>query len=198
MGSLRVMQDVQAPAAASKDTSIVAIEHHAIEQATTQPASSAMMQSSVGQRPLRKADKCALGRCRCRCHTQGAVCHRLWTFTYTPLSMILGDCDNPSCSKRKYAASFRVGLSQFGLNWAITAAIAIRSGRGGYSIDVSLRPQHVVPFDSEGFELLKRMVAENKVDQAISSFRTLYRRDPAMIHHVNPHGYGYIRVCLSI
>lgn len=196
MGSLRVLHDIQAQSTALNDTSIVEIGHDEDERTMIQSPSPATIQSRAGQRPLRNADRCALGRCPCRCHTQGSVYRHLWTFKYTPLSMILGDCNNPRCDGRKYNASFRVTLFQFGLNWAITAAIGMQSGRGGYSIHFSLRPQHIVPFDSEGFELLRDFRSLN-LDEGISNFRTLYHREPAMIHHVNPDGDGYIKVCLS-
>lgn len=197
MGSLRVLQDVQAQPTVLNDTGIVIIGTRDSDRTITQPPPSTTIQSSAGQRPPRKANRCALGRCQCRCHTQGTVHRQFWTFKYTPLSMILCNCDHPHCNVRKYTASFRVALLRFGLNWAITAAVGVQGGRGGYSIDVSLRPQHIVPNNSEGFRLLQDL-RRISLDEAISRFRALYRRDPAMIHHANPHGDGYIVVCASI
>lgn len=140
---------------------------------------------------------CSYKKCRCRCHTVGSSGGRFWGFQYTPLSMILADCDYPRCNARQYHVSFRIALSQFGLKWAVTATAAMRSGGGSYSLDLSLRPQHIVRFTSDGFLLLFNILQGLvSLDDGMEGFKALYKNDPSLIDHVNPAGRGYIEVRL--
>lgn len=145
--------------------------------------------------PSRRSRGCPYRKCRCRCHTEGSTGGRFWGFQYTPLSMILADCDNPRCDTRQYKVSFRVALSQFGLNWAVTASAVMQSGGGSYPLGVSLRPQHIVRFTSDGFLLLFNILQGlTSLDDGIASFKTLCKNDPSLVDHVNPAGRGYIEV----
>ena len=106
--------------------------------------------------------------------------------------MVLGDCDNPRCDRREYIYSFRMTLCQLGFPWAFTATLGIQSG---YSIGLVLRPQHIVRYTSPGFELLYKIHMEYiTLDEGISEFTELYRKDPSFIHQVDPAGQGYIQV----
>ncbi|KAK8094824.1 hypothetical protein PG997_001509 [Apiospora hydei] len=141
---------------------------------------------------------CLKRSCTCCCHRKGTVHRRFWAFKYTPLSMILGSCDNPTCDGRQYTYSFRVALSQLGFPWAVTAAIGIQSEATGYSIGLSLRPQHIVRYTSPGFEILYN-VSERFItlDEGISRFTEMYRKDPSFIHHIDPSGKGYLEKLIS-
>ena len=147
------------------------------------------------RKPLSSRSQACSSRCRCRCHTEGSAGGRFWGFQYTPLSMILADCDNARCNSRQYQISFRIALSQFGLKWAVTAAVGMRSGGGSYSLDISLRPQHIVRFTSDGFLLLFNILQGlTSLEDGIASFKALYKTDPSIVDHVNPAGRGYIEV----
>lgn len=109
--------------------------------------------------------------------------------------MILSDCDHPRCNARMYKVSFRIAFSQFGLKWAVTAAAEMRNGGGSYSLDVSLRPQHIVRFTSDGFLLLFNILQGLvSLEDGIAGFKALRESDPSIIDHVNPAGRGYIEV----
>ncbi|PVI05472.1 ankyrin [Periconia macrospinosa] len=141
-----------------------------------------------------KVSRCTERGCRCRCHTEGSVNGRFWSLKYTPLSMILGDCDSERCNGRHYKASFRIALSRFGLNWAAALAFNMQNEAGNYSFHFSLRPQHIVRFTSDGFLTLFNIRNHLiSLDDGISSLRKMYRDDPNMAHHVDPNGDGYIK-----
>ncbi|KAH7308657.1 hypothetical protein B0I35DRAFT_442370 [Stachybotrys elegans] len=148
--------------------------------------------------PSRRAKKCVMRSCPCRCHTEASLSSRFWALKYTPLSIVLGGCDEARCNSSTYTASFRIAFSQFGLKWAVIAALGVQRGNAGYSITTSLQPQHIVRFTSEGFVLLHKIVQGFiNLDDGISSFRALYRRDPGLIYHVNPEGRGYIEMLVG-
>ncbi|KAK8039489.1 hypothetical protein PG993_007900 [Apiospora rasikravindrae] len=147
---------------------------------------------------VRSRQSCLKRCCSCCCHRKGTVRHRFWAFRYTPLSMILGDCDNPTCDGRQYMYTFRVALTQLGFPWAVTAAIGIQSEATGYSIGLSLRPQHIVRYTSPGFELIYSIQQDCiTLDEATTKFTEMYRKDPSFIHHVDPAGKGYIETLIS-
>ncbi|KAK7947960.1 uncharacterized protein PG986_008846 [Apiospora aurea] len=146
----------------------------------------------------RGRQSCLKRCCTCRCHIKGSVRHRFWAFKYTPLSMILGNCDNPMCDGRQYMYSFRVALSQLGFPWAVTAAIGIQREADGYSIGLTLRPQYIVRYTSPGFELLHSVKKYCiTLDEGISRFTEMYLTDPSFIHHIDPSGKGYIENLMS-
>lgn len=131
----------------------------------------------------------------CCCHRKGTIGRRFWAFKYTPLSMVIGNCGNPRYYGRQYLYSFRVALSQLGFPWAVTAAIGIQSEASGFCIGISLRPQQVVRYTSPGFEILYSLKwSSTTLDEAVSSFTEMYRKDPSFIHQINPAGQGYIEV----
>ncbi|KAK8133096.1 hypothetical protein PG999_001269 [Apiospora kogelbergensis] len=99
------------------------------------------------------------------------------------------------CDRREYIYSFRMTLCQLGFPWAFTATLGIQSG---YSIGLVLRPQHIVRYTSPGFELLYKIHMEYiTLDEGISEFTELYRKDPSFIHQVDPAGQGYIQSLLD-
>ncbi|KAK8108044.1 uncharacterized protein PG998_010057 [Apiospora kogelbergensis] len=142
---------------------------------------------------------CLKRRCACRCHIEGSVGGRFWAFKYTPLSMILGECDVPKCDGRQHIYSLRVALSQLGFPLTVTAAIHIQSDAAGRSFGVSLRPQYVVRYTSPGFETLHKLGhGYITIDEASSKFTEMCRKDPSFIHQVNPAEQGYIEVLVGI
>ena len=174
---------------------MTATEQHGHGASGDRTSSSIAVKSRSRQRLSPRPKGCTNRNCQCRCHTEGSVGGRFWGLQYTPLSMVLADCNDPRCDSRQYTTSFRTALSQFGLKWAVTAVAGIRSGGGSYSLDISLRPQHIVRYTSDGFLLLFNIMKKLiPLDQGISSFWTLYQSDPSLIHHVNPGGLGYIEV----
>lgn len=143
----------------------------------------------------RRRQSCFKRNCTCCCHTKGSVHRRFWAFKYTPLSMVLGECNNPTCDGRQYFYSFRVALSQLGFPWAVTAAIGIQSESTGYSIGLNLRAQYIVRYTSPGFATLHGVKHQLiTLDEATSSLTKMYQKDPSFINHVNPNGEGYIQV----
>ncbi|KAH7323085.1 hypothetical protein B0I35DRAFT_192968 [Stachybotrys elegans] len=141
---------------------------------------------------------CTRRGCTCRCHTTGMVTNRFWSFEYTPLSIMLGNCDDRKCNGRRYRISFRVAMSQLGLPWAVTAGFTMQSEARGLSLYPSLNAQRVVKYTSPGFKLLHELKWHIiEIDEFVVRFRELWRNNPGMKYHVNPAGQGYIEYLLK-
>ncbi|KAK8087371.1 hypothetical protein PG994_002345 [Apiospora phragmitis] len=118
---------------------------------------------------------------------------RFWSFEYTPLSMVLEDCDFPNCNGRHYSVSLRVALSQLGLPWALALGFNFAKWATSYSMYPVLTPQATVRFTSPGFRLLFEIShGEVELAEGIRKFTEMYDQDRSMKHHVNPAGRGYI------
>ncbi|KAI0839534.1 hypothetical protein F5Y06DRAFT_265649 [Hypoxylon sp. FL0890] len=146
----------------------------------------------------RKINSCQVRHCSCSCHIRGSVARRFWNLEYTPLSMILQNCDNAKCTSRRHRISLRLAFTQMGLPWAITLGLDMAVEAGKYSIGPTLETERIVRYTSPGFKLLWELKAYHisRVD-AIQGFRELWRKDPNMVYHVNPAGRGYIEELVS-
>lgn len=150
---------------------------------------------NVPSRGLRNRTICTVRSCSCRCHAQAVVEKRFSALQYTPLSTILGSCDNPDCSGRRHHLAFRVAFSQLGIPWAASFGLHFSIEAGKYSLMPSLQIEHVVRYTSPGFILLAE-IQEGITPwlQGRQKFVEMFQKDRYMKDHVNPSGRSYIEV----
>ncbi|KLU84872.1 hypothetical protein MAPG_03906 [Magnaporthiopsis poae ATCC 64411] len=145
--------------------------------------------------PRRRQHDCAVRACSCRCHLVGRVRRQFWSFSYTPLSIILQGCDKANCSARRYSISFTLGLTQLGLPLATILQLQFLDGGGKFSLRPSLEIQRIVRNTSRGFELLQFMEhGYFTLDEVVKGFQELYRSNPGDFRrHVTATGMTYVK-----
>lgn len=149
--------------------------------------------------PKAMRNPCDRRSCPCSCHIRGSVTRRFWSLEYTPLSMVLQNCDVDECTARHYRVAFKWVLTPWGFPLAVKFGLDMTAVAGCYSISPSLETERVVRYTSPGFRLLWELDTHQiTLAQAVADFRELYRKDPHMIFHVNPAGRGYIEVRQTI
>lgn len=154
-----------------------------------------LVSSRRPQRPANRRQDCSIRRCSCRCHIMGKVSRRLWSFDYTPLSIMLQGCNKAECSALKYSISFRVALTQLGFPIATIFQLQFLDNGGKFSIRPGLDIQCVVPNTSPGFELIwKLQTCQIEYEEAASAFRRMYRSNPKeFLRHINARGSTYVK-----
>lgn len=145
---------------------------------------------SIGQRI-----PCSLHHCHCSCHLTENSLGRYWGFEYTPLSVMLGKCDNKGCDTKNIRWKFRFTLNKLKIPWAFLMDFELILGAGKYSLRPALVLQQVVNYTSPGFEILWK--CENScmsLSEARRELRELNRLPSPLRQHVNPEGKNYIQV----
>lgn len=140
---------------------------------------------------------CSVRRCHCSCHLTESSSGRYWGLEYTPLSVLLGTCDNIWCDSSQFSWTLRLSFNRFSIPWATLAKFELIFGGGKLTLRPSPSVQSVMDYNSLGFETLRkcryRLITFSK---AREEFLELKKRGP-LSQHVNPDGDSYIRVRFS-
>ncbi|CRK42025.1 hypothetical protein BN1723_018962, partial [Verticillium longisporum] len=131
--SLAPMLPTPEPSPVVED-SLVSSSTQTLDEITTLGA--VMGRVNLANRP--QHPRCGSGstkHCPCSCHRTSKVSRRYWAFEYiaspTP-------CDYSKCQSTVFGASFRVTLTQVGLNWSVNFQAYIAQEAGSFSLQPSL------------------------------------------------------------
>lgn len=142
---------------------------------------------------------CTVRHCSCRCHRRTGINRRFWALDYNPLAVLRENCDRAECNATEYGFSFRVALTQLGINWSLAIGLQVQMAAGRVGLRPNLQMERTVPYTSPGFELIWRC-SHNLIsyEEAQQGLVDLYRSDPTFKNHVAPDGRSYIEVGLCL
>lgn len=150
------------------------------------------LQRAARPKPYRS---CTVRSCSCRCHCRTGINRRFWALDYNPLAVLRESCDRAECNATEYGFSFRVALSQLGINWSLAISLQVQMAAGRVGLRPNLQMERTVPYTSPGFELIWRCYHKLiSYEEARKGLVDLYRSDPTFKNHVAPDGTSYIEV----
>jgi hypothetical protein len=155
--------------------------------------------SQPGDRRIMQKTSCAVRLCHCSCHITENSRGRYWGLEYTPLSIILANCDNDKCDMKRVRCKFRLAFNRISLPWTLLIDFEFILGSGRYSLRPALSLKRVVNYTSPGFETLWRCRNHfTSLADAQNQLRNLDRLSSPLQQHVNPDGESYIQVSISM
>ena len=145
--------------------------------------------------PRIKLPSCGLRLCQCSCHRTQRRHGSFWNLEYSPLSALLGACDDRICSSKRTLLTARVSLFNLGIPWMVTGTLDIISFAGGYVIRPPLRLQRVADDNSAPFRIvLRTCFGSMSHEEAKARLLAHTRRDPTILHQINTKGKDCVAV----
>jgi ankyrin repeat protein len=143
--------------------------------------------------------RCTKNRCLCCCHQQAG---RSWGYLHlfhTQSSSIRAPCNRTSCKVRSLKTTAAVDLSWMRVRLALIASLEVFWGLGCFSIKPSLEMKRVVPPDSKGFTISKKLQnGEYNAADVLEELLKAFRKGEASLMDVTPDGWSLTESMMEI